>query len=271
MSRRDAATTAKRTWDADEVRDEVRSYVLEHLGGDGVLIVDETGFLKKGDRSAGVQRQYTGAAGRIENAQVEVFLAYTSDQGRALIDRRLYLPEHTWCKDSSRRPGSAEPGATPEPPPTDRGVEEVAVYVGLVWRLTAGLARYATPTYYRDDAERMLGRAPALVDWKYEVDAEQLTAALRDKGFVPGCSAITMRAKPTPWQVENADRAGMFPLATPRDLVAALHARALRRLVGDHGVRCRHGPWAFRPTDNGIAWPDSSDTDRSPGRRWRLR
>ena len=96
-------------WDADEVRDEVRSYVLEHLGGDGVLIVDETGFLKKGDRSAGVQRQYTGTAGRIENAQVGVFLAYASDQGRALIDRRLYLPEHTWCQDSGRRSGSGVP------------------------------------------------------------------------------------------------------------------------------------------------------------------
>ncbi|WP_371628251.1 IS701 family transposase [Streptomyces sp. NBC_00341] len=96
-------------WDADEVRDEVRSYVLDHLGGDGVLIVDETGFLKKGDRSAGVQRQYTGTAGRIENAQVGVFLAYASAQGRALIDRRLYLPEHTWCQDTERRSGSGVP------------------------------------------------------------------------------------------------------------------------------------------------------------------
>lgn len=96
-------------WDADEVRDEVRSYVLEHLGSDGVLIVDETGFLKKGERSAGVQRQYTGTAGRIENAQVGVFLAYASAQGRALIDRRLYLPEHTWCQDTERREGSGIP------------------------------------------------------------------------------------------------------------------------------------------------------------------
>lgn len=96
-------------WDADEVRDEVRSYVLDHLGGDGVLVVDETGFLKKGLRSAGVQRQYTGSAGRIENAQVGVFLAYASSQGRALIDRRLYLPEHTWCRDPERRSGSGVP------------------------------------------------------------------------------------------------------------------------------------------------------------------
>lgn len=91
-------------WDADAVRDDVRAYVQEHLGAaDGVLIVDETGFLKKGCGSAGVQRQYTGTAGRIENSQVGVFLAYASSRGRALIDRRLYLPEHTWCHDTERR------------------------------------------------------------------------------------------------------------------------------------------------------------------------
>ncbi|MEU7061789.1 IS701 family transposase [Streptomyces sp. NPDC046197] len=91
-------------WDAGAVRDEVRRYVVDHLGtDDGVLIVDETGFLKKGRDSAGVQRQYTGTAGRIENSQVGVFLAYASSRGRALIDRRLYLPEHTWCQDAERR------------------------------------------------------------------------------------------------------------------------------------------------------------------------
>ena len=73
-------------WDADLVRDDVRGYVAEHLGRrDGVLIADETGFLKKGTCSAGVQRQYTGTAGRIENAQVGVFVAYVSPRGRALV------------------------------------------------------------------------------------------------------------------------------------------------------------------------------------------
>jgi len=62
-------------WDADRVRDDVREYVLEHLGGeDGVLVVDETGDVKKGTHTVGVQRQYTGTAGRIENAQVGVHL-----------------------------------------------------------------------------------------------------------------------------------------------------------------------------------------------------
>ncbi|MEU7004893.1 IS701 family transposase [Nonomuraea sp. NPDC046570] len=89
-------------WDADAVRDDVRGYVIEQLGQDGVLIVDETGFLKKGVGSAGVQRQYTGTAGRIENSQVGVFLAYTTARGRALVDRRLYLPEHSWLADAAR-------------------------------------------------------------------------------------------------------------------------------------------------------------------------
>src|SRR4051794_21496166 len=80
-------------WDQDAARDLCRDYVLEHLGADdGVLIVDETGFLKKGEHSAGVARQYSGTAGRIENVQIGVFLAYASRWGHALIDRRLYLP-----------------------------------------------------------------------------------------------------------------------------------------------------------------------------------
>jgi SRSO17 transposase len=77
-------------WDADALRDDVRGYVVEHLGDPGgVLVVDETGFLKKGTKSAGVQRQDSGTAGRIENGQVGVFLAYASTKGRALVDREL--------------------------------------------------------------------------------------------------------------------------------------------------------------------------------------
>ena len=88
-------------WDADAVRDELRGYVLERLGPGGVLIVDETGFIKKGTRSAGVARQYTGTTGKIDNCQVGVFLAYATDTGRALIDRELYLPK-AWTDDRER-------------------------------------------------------------------------------------------------------------------------------------------------------------------------
>jgi SRSO17 transposase len=94
-------TTAR--WEADALRDDVRAYVVEHLGDPGgVLVVDETGFLKKGGKSAGVQRQYSGTAGRIENCQVGVFLTYASTKGRALIDRELYLPTQ-WAADAARR------------------------------------------------------------------------------------------------------------------------------------------------------------------------
>jgi SRSO17 transposase len=97
------------SWSAEELRDVVRSYVIEALGdADGVLVVDETGFLKKGDQSVGVARQYSGTAGRIENCQVGVFLAYASRFGQALIDRRLYLPE-AWAKDATRRAGARVP------------------------------------------------------------------------------------------------------------------------------------------------------------------
>jgi SRSO17 transposase len=90
-------------WDADAVRDDLRRYATEQVGDpDGVLIVDETGFLKKGVKSAGVQRQYSGTAGRIENCQLGVFLAYASARGRVLLDRELYLPR-TWCDDVDRR------------------------------------------------------------------------------------------------------------------------------------------------------------------------
>jgi SRSO17 transposase len=89
-------------WDADTVRDDLRAYVLEHLADpSGVFVADETGFLKKGTKSAGVQRQYSGTAGRIENCQLGVFLTYVSARGRALIDRELYLPA-SWTTDRER-------------------------------------------------------------------------------------------------------------------------------------------------------------------------
>ena len=99
-------------WDADAVRDDVRKVVADRLGDpDGVLVVDETGDLKKGVHSVGVQRQYTGTAGRIENAQVGVFLAYASRHGHALIDRRIYLPK-SWTDDRGRCEQAGVPDET---------------------------------------------------------------------------------------------------------------------------------------------------------------
>jgi SRSO17 transposase len=99
----------KAKWDTDGVRDDLRSYVVERLGEvDAVLVVDETGDLKKGTRTVGVQRQYTGTAGRIENAQVAVYLTYASASGHALIDRELYLPR-VWADDTDRREQAGVP------------------------------------------------------------------------------------------------------------------------------------------------------------------
>lgn len=90
------------TWDVNCLRDSVCQYTVDFMPQEeGVLSLDETGFLKKGNKSAGVGRQYTGTAGRIENCQVGVFLSYATSQGRALIDRALYIPQD-WFEDKLR-------------------------------------------------------------------------------------------------------------------------------------------------------------------------
>jgi SRSO17 transposase len=100
---------ARADWDADAVRDDLTAYVAENLGHvDGVLVVDETGFVKKGQKSVGVARQYSGTAGRIENCQIGVFLGYVTRRGRALLDRELYLPKE-WAEDQERREEAGVP------------------------------------------------------------------------------------------------------------------------------------------------------------------
>jgi SRSO17 transposase len=96
-------------WDAGAVRDDLRAYVIEHLGDPrAVLVIDETGFLKKGTKSVGVKRQYSGTAGRIENCQIGVFLAYAAPQGRTFLDRELYVPAE-WAEDAPRREEAGVP------------------------------------------------------------------------------------------------------------------------------------------------------------------
>ena len=103
-------------WEADAVRDDLRAYVVKHLGDEGeVLVVDETGFLKKDTKSAGVQRQYSGTAGRIENCQVGVFLCYASEKGAAFLDRALYLPK-SWTEYAPRWEEAGERGRPGRPP-----------------------------------------------------------------------------------------------------------------------------------------------------------
>ncbi|MFJ4342880.1 IS701 family transposase [Streptomyces sp. NPDC088915] len=88
-------------WDVEAVRDDLRDYVAERLGPGGVLVIDDTGFIKKGATSAGVGRQYTGTSGKIVNCQIGVFAAYATASGRALVDRELYLPK-AWASDRER-------------------------------------------------------------------------------------------------------------------------------------------------------------------------
>lgn len=90
-------------WDQDRARDILQDYVVKHFGAaGGIGILDETGFLKKGKSSVGVQRQYTGTAGKVENCQIGVFLVYSTSHGYSFLDRRLYIPE-SWCDDPARR------------------------------------------------------------------------------------------------------------------------------------------------------------------------
>src|SRR5919202_3034790 len=107
---RQQAVLGRSHWDADALRDMVREYALETLASpEAVLVIDETGFLKQGQSSCGVGRQYTGSAGKITNCQIGVFAAYVSRHGHALIDRALYLPK-AWADDPAR------PAATRVPP-----------------------------------------------------------------------------------------------------------------------------------------------------------
>jgi SRSO17 transposase len=100
-------------WDAEKVRDDLQSYVVEHLADeDAVLVIDETGFLKKGTKSVGVKRQYSGTAGKRENCQIGVFLAYASPKGRTFLDRELYLPQE-WAADMPRREEAGVPEEVP--------------------------------------------------------------------------------------------------------------------------------------------------------------
>ncbi|MBP8098821.1 MAG: IS701 family transposase [Arenimonas sp.] len=109
---RQQALLGRGRWDADALRDIVRDYVVETLAApDAVLVIDETGFLKQGNASCGVARQYTGSAGKITNCQIGVFAAYVSRHGHALIDRALYLPK-AWASDPARLAATHVPSGT---------------------------------------------------------------------------------------------------------------------------------------------------------------
>jgi SRSO17 transposase len=144
-------------WNPDLVRDDLRGYVAEHLGTpDGVLIVDDTGFIKKGRHSAGVQRQYTGTSGKVDNCQLGVFLAYASGRGRALVDRELYLP-HSWTDDPAR---CAAAGI----PVTRRFATKPALALAMLRRTHAAKHAAGMPFGWVT-ADEAFGQDPALRTW----------------------------------------------------------------------------------------------------------
>jgi SRSO17 transposase len=217
---------ATAAWDADAVRDDLRAYVVEHLGDPAaVLVVDETGFLKKGDKSVGVQRQYSGTAGRIENCQLGVFLAYAAPGGRTFLDRELYLPE-TWTAAAARR---AEAGVPMEAefrtkPQLAKAMLERALAAGVPAAWVTG--------------DEVYGGDRRLRLWLEEQDVPHVLAVKRTEPLV----ATTTHG---PGQVPASD------------LVAALPADAWHRLsAGDGAKGPRLYDWAW------VAIRPLSDPDR---------
>jgi SRSO17 transposase len=197
-------------WDVDGVRDDVRDYVIGHLGSpEGVLIADETGFLKKGAKSAGVQRQYSGTAGRTENCQIGVFLAYASAHGHALIDRELYIPQ-SWTEDQDRCRAAGIPDEA-----------EFATKARLAQTMLQRAIDAGVPFAWFT-ADEVYGQAKFLRRWLEERDVAYVMAIRRTDTF-----AVSGREQ----------RAAA--------LITALPARSWQRLsagAGAHGPREYH--WA---------------------------
>ncbi len=205
-------------WDADEVRDDLQGYVVEHLGDPGgVLVVDETGFLKQGKKSVGVKRQYSGTAGKVENCQIGVFLAYGSRRGSAFLDRELYLPQE-WAADGVRR-------------------REAGVPEGVVFRTKAQLA------------QQMISRAVAAGvpfgwvtgDTVYGND-RKLRRWLEEQGR---CYVLAVKNNEPMWA--DTERGGSAPVAA-RDLAHEIPDDRWQRLSAGEGSK---GPrlydWGWLP------------------------
>jgi SRSO17 transposase len=177
-------------WNADAVRDDLRAFVTARLGhARGVLIPDETGFLKKGTRSVGVQRQYSGTAGRIENSQVGVFLSYASPLGRALTGRRVYLPR-SWTDDPQRCAAAGIPAGVGFATKPELALDMIAAAVaaGMPASWVAADELYGDNGAFRAGVAALgLGyvlavscdhRIPAFPGGKRRLRADQIAAAL---------------------------------------------------------------------------------------------
>ena len=140
-------------WSADAARDRLLRYTIEVFGEeDGIGVVDETGFIKKGNRSVGVKRQYSGTAGKVENCQIGTFLSYATGKGHVFLDRRLYLPEEEWCNDLERREQAKVPADVifQTKPEQAMAMLEPAWQAGVPMRWVAGDEVYGDSTALRD-------------------------------------------------------------------------------------------------------------------------
>jgi SRSO17 transposase len=211
-------------WEVDGVRDDVRDYVVDQLGDrDGVLILDDTGFVKKGTKSAGVQRQYSGTAGRVENCQIGAFLAYASPRGHALIDRELYLPE-SWTQDRERCRAAGIPDEV-------EFATKPRLGMAMLARAFAAGVPFAWVT-----ADEAYGQVKYLRVWLEQQDAAYVLATKCNDTLIPAGSGFGFAE-------QRADA-----------LVAGLDPRAWRRLSVGAGA---HGPrdyeWARVPIRIGWA------------------
>lgn len=200
-------TTAR--WDADELRDDLRGIVVEHFGDPrAVLVLNEEAFAKKGDRSVGVQRQFSTAAGGVENCQVAVFLTYAAPRAQAIVDRELYLPPE-WARDSARRARAHVPADVPY---RSRG--------GLGWEMVERALDARTPAAW------VAAEAPFGHD-----------AALRgrlDERAVP--YVLGVRTEPHSRRLQDGRR----PRGVPEDAIASIPANEWQRTV-HHDDPVRHG------------------------------
>ena len=223
-------------WDADRVRDVTRGYVAARIGRPaGVLVADETGFLKKGRMSAGVARQYTGTAGRVENAQVGVFLAYAAPDGsRALIDRELYLPQK-WTEDRDRCRAAGIPDE-----------QEFATKPELARRMIERAVSAGVPFGWVT-ADEVYGQNPALREWLEErkvsyVMAVPCSHAQATAAGKLRADALAARVPARGWQVLSCGDGSKGPRLYDWALIATSsperHLMARRSLtVNDKGQR----------------------------------
>jgi SRSO17 transposase len=222
-------------WEADAVRDELQTFVIERFGEtDGIGIVDETGFLKKGTKSVGVKRQYSGTAGRIENCQIGVFLTYCTGRGYTFLDRRLYLPEE-WCQDPARRRAACVPERV-----TFQTKPQLAIQMlEHAWAQGVPMEWVAGDKIYGDDS-RLRDRV-AQAGRKYVLAVSSNTPVWRERQPVVAPSK-GQRGRPRKEARLAGGAAAWEPVSA---VVAALASQAWKRLAvgrGEKGPRIYY--WA---------------------------